>query len=258
MGTVVSEAIMSDATQQKAADQIVIIASDIESMDADQVIPRIPDLIGRVDQTYFELGGLLSRVADEKLWEGSGHDSFRDFIYEEFNLRYRKSMYLMAIYNDLVASEVPWAKVADIGWTRLKEISSILTKANVDEWIAKIMGPPMMTVLQVHEAVKAIKVGSLSSSGNDPIDDTSKVSTITFKVHEDQKENIETAINKAMGEADTEFKGVALDAICMNYLSGGIASKPKPLSEVFKAYQPEEVLESFALTFPNIDVTAQF
>ena len=199
----------------------------------------------------------MVRIADEHLWESAGTDSFKDFIYDEFKLRYSKACYLMRIYNDLVAAEIPWEKVAGIGWTKLVEVSSILSLENVDEWVGKIEGPPPMTVLQVHEAVKAIKVGSLSTSGVDPVEPSSPISTITFKVHTDQKENIAAAIAKAMGEADTEFKGVALDAICLNYLSGGKVSKPKPLSELFKAYEPEDVLESFAVAFPDIDVMAK-
>ncbi len=252
MGAAVSEAVKKSATAEK--DLIVAVASEIEQLDAEGVFKLIPELIENVDSTYFKLGCALAKLSEEGWWKNDEYDSFRSCIEDKFGLHYRKAMYLMNIANSLIESEIPWASVAPIGWTKLKEIADILTLDNVDEWVAKIVGPPPMTVLQIQEAVKAIKVGSLPST--DAPEETSSVSSISFKVHADQKENIKAAIAKAKGEAETEFDGVALDAICMNYLSGGKAAKPKPLSDMFKAFQPEEVLEAFAVNWPDIDVKA--
>lgn len=252
MGVAVKEAVKESATAE--VDLIVEVASEIEQLDAEGVFTLIPELLESVDSTYFKLGCALAKLSEEGWWKNDDYDSFRSCIEDKFGLHYRKAMYLMNIANSLIESEIPWMKVAPIGWTKLKEIADILTTENVDEWVAKIVGPPPMTVLQIQEAVKAIKVGSLAST--DAPDETSTISSISFKVHADQKENIKAAVAKAKGEAETEFDGVALDAICMNYLSGGKAAKPKALSDVFKAYQPEEVLEAFAVNWPDIDVKA--
>jgi hypothetical protein len=42
-----------------------------------------------------------------------------------------------------------------------------------------------------------------------------------YHSHDDQIETIELALERARQEMGTEFDVVALEAICMNYLSGG-------------------------------------
>jgi hypothetical protein len=42
-----------------------------------------------------------------------------------------------------------------------------------------------------------------------------------YHSHDDQVETIESALDRARDEMGTEFDAVALEAICMNYLSGG-------------------------------------
>jgi hypothetical protein len=46
------------------------------------------------------------------------------------------------------------------------------------------------------------------------------VTTKTFKVHEDQKEIIETALKKAREDGNTTFDTVALYYICQDFLGG--------------------------------------
>lgn len=46
-----------------------------------------------------------------------------------------------------------------------------------------------------------------------------------YHAHADQIEIIELGLERARQEANTEFDNVALEAICMNYLSGGNATK---------------------------------
>lgn len=249
----VSEAIMEDVSQEAEPDLIVEVCAKIEGMDQSELEQHIPSLIAEVDFTYFELGLALSRYAEEGWWK-DGYDSFRDSIEDKFGVQYRKAMYLMGISKNLLNADIPYSKVANIGWSKLKEISSILTAENVDEWVEKIEGPPPMTLFQIQEAVKAISVNSLPSSEVPEIED--KIVSMAFKVHPDQKENIRAALDKAKGEAGTEFDAVALDAICMNYMSGGNV-KPKTLAALFKGYNPEDVLEAFDVVWPEIDVTAK-
>jgi len=45
-----------------------------------------------------------------------------------------------------------------------------------------------------------------------------------YHVHADQIETIQPALEGARRELGTEFDAVALEALCMNYLSGGNVS----------------------------------
>jgi hypothetical protein len=257
MSAAVSEAIMEDKTSEDQTDVIVEIVAAIEATDSDLAYGEVRVLLNDVDQNYFKAGGYLARIAEEGIWKAKGYESFKESVEQETGIHWRKAYYWMGIFDAIVESEIPYSKIAPISWTKMKEVASILTLENVDEWVAKIVGPPGMTVFQIQEAVKALKVGSLASSGEVP-EETSSITSISFKVHADQKETIEAAIAKAKGEAETDFAGVALDAICMNYLAGGGGKAPKPkiLSDVLKGYEPEDVLDAFEVVWPDIDVTA--
>jgi hypothetical protein len=128
-----------------------------------------------------------------------------------------------------------------------------MTVENVDEWVQRALAS---TVLDLQLAIAKAKTGVLPNSGITPTDDhKSEVTTFNVKVHADQKTIIEEAIEKALVEAKTEFKGVALEAICMNYLSGGNVTKPTSLTAVLEKYSPEEVLSAMETTFPMLEIT---
>lgn len=241
-------------TTTESTDIIVQTAKEIGDLDRETAIEVVPALIDSVDFSYFKLGGVLSTIQDNDWWTGEA-STFKEFIQDNFGLHYRKAMYLINIYDKLVESGIPWGKVSGIGWTKLKELADILTVDNVDEWVEKANS---MTTLNLQAAVKAYKAGELSTDGTtDP--DSSGVSTFTVKVHPDQKETIKQAIEQAMEEAQTEFKGVALEAICMNYLSGGSTKKaPAPsLTSIMEKMDALDVLEAFEVVFPNINITAE-
>lgn len=235
-------------------DLIVETVSEIEGMTKEDAFLMVPILIESVDFSYFKLGGILSAIQDNDWWIDEA-SSFKEFIPEQFGLHYRKAMYLIKIYDGLVEAEIPWSKVSGLGWTKLKELADILTQANVDEWVEKAHN---LSVLQLIAAVKAFNTGGLLTDGTiDP--DTSGVATITFKVHPDQKETIKQAIEQALEESDTEFKGVALEAICLNYLAGGSTKVPKSLSlsGTMEKYTVEQVLDAFEVVFPEVPLTAE-
>ena len=239
----------------KEIDLIVETVSEIEAMTKDEAFEIVPSLIESVDFSYFKLGGVLSAIQDNEWWVGHGA-SFKEFIPEKFGLHWRKGYYLIKIYDGLVEADISWSKVSGLGWTKLKELADILTQENVDEWVAKANN---MSVLQLIVAVKAFKANDkgLSTEGTtEP--DSSGVSTITFTVHPDQKETIKQAIEQALEETDSDFKGVALEAICLNFLAGGSTKSAKPLSlaGTMEKYTAEQALDAFEVCFPEWDVTA--
>jgi hypothetical protein len=263
-----SEVLMSMGKGKKAAkvkitdetvDAIASVAKSIENLSKDAAYAAIPALLDDVNLNYFKLGGVLSVIRDNKWWHDQyGEIPFMEFLEKHFGLHYRKAMYLIQIYNDLIESGVKWDQVKEIGWTKLKEISSIITPDNVVEWVelAKVLN-----TIQLAERVSAAKAQTLETSGKIPEDapdvSVSSTSKISFKVHEDQKATIELAISKAKGEAGTEYDSVALEAICLNYLSGGKTTKPKSLTEILSTHGPEEVLKAFEKVWPAIDITVE-
>ena len=140
----------------------------------------------------------------------------------------------------------------------------VLDKDNADEWVKKAGA---MTTLQLQEEVAAAQ----KKEGGAPAQITSEVSTMTFKVHKDQKETIEAAIDKAKQMANTEVATVALEHICLDFLPSPKAKGKKadgempPILDVFAAIKEKhgddltealkEIFGAFEAIYPNVDIT---
>ena len=254
MSTNAEQTIEKEEVQE--TDLIVETAKEINALDKETAFEVVPSLIDSVDFSYFKLGGVLSAIQDNEWWNDDS-PNFRSFIEDNFGLHYRKGMYLIKIYDGLVEAEIPWHKVSGLGWTKLKELADILTQENVDEWVAKAES---MTTLNLQAAVKAFKQaedGLTTDGTTDP--DSSGVSTITFKVHPDQKETINQALEQSMEELETEFKGVALEALCLNYLNGGSTKKAPSVSlmSIMEKSSMEKVFECVEACFPDLNITVE-
>jgi len=245
------------ATLKKAkeTDVFILVVQEISKLSAEEAIAEVPKLLNAADQNYFRIGGLLWAISANKYHKTVGFENFNEFVETVYGMKRRKAQYWMQIYDDLIESGVPWAKVKDVGWTKLRGLADILTVENADEWVQRALNS---TVLQLREAIAKAKAGSLPTSGIGPTDDEkSNVTAFTVKVYPDQKQSIKEAVAKARAEANTDYDGVALEAICMNYLAGGNVSKPASLASVLGKYSPEEVLAALEGVFPDFIITAK-
>ena len=199
--------------------------------DAAHVIENLPDeatamakihqLIDEQGLNYFELGGTL-QVMHEKKWY-AGRQTFGELCEEEFGFSRRKAEYLIRIYNFLGAADMTWEQVKAVGWTMMRVLPGKVDPKAAQEWVEKAAS---MSVQQLREEVKVAKVGQ--ETGQKQV--ASSVLTKTFKLHADQKESLETALDKAKKEVSTEADAVALEHVCMTFLSPG-ASVPKEKPE---------------------------
>ena len=190
---------------------------EVEHMGREEAYDAVPVLLGSVDESYFKLGLILDHIKSNQWWAKG--DTFRNVVEGTFGIKYRKAMYLIGISDNLVEANVPWSKVKSLGWTKLKEVSDILTPENVDEWVDKAGA---VSTLELKELVKAAKQDSLEPSDLPDVTDT--VSTLTFKLHKDQRDQIVAALEQGKLEAETEYSSVALESICSGYLAGSVST----------------------------------
>lgn len=262
------------------ADVLVDVATEVESLNQTKAFTLVDELVRESGLSEFRLGGVLAHIQDEASKEGGeawldGHDSFRGLVEARFNLHYRKAMYLINIYKHLVEKQIPWNAVKDVGWTKLKELAAILTQKNVETWVGRAK---KMTTMQLQEAVKKAQ-----HKGSDATE-TPSVSTLTLKVHKDQKEVIREAMDKAKVESKTDVDTVAMTNICQAYLGNAIemdtgqeteVKKPKAkgklaafhkervtamfkeISEDLSGDGAETVLEAFGEVWPDITVNVE-
>ncbi len=245
------------ATLKKAkeTDVFVLAVQEISKLSAEEAIAGVSALLDAADQNYFRIGGTLSAIAAQKFYKVAGFENFNEFVEAIYGMKRRKAQYWIQIYDDLIDSGVPWNKIKDVGWTKLRDLAAMLTPENVDEWVQRALNS---TRLQLREAIAKTKAGSLATSGITPTNgEKSSVTKFCVTVHDDQKTLIKEAIEKARVEANTEFDGVALEGICMNYLAGGVSTKPTALTAVLEEYSPEEALTAVESVFPEFEITAK-
>lgn len=255
--TVSGEAVKTKPAKVKKIenDLIVKLVQEISNLSAEDAIKEVPDLLNGADENHFKLGGVLSLISTSKFFKVDGFENFKDFVEGKFGIQYRRAMYWITIYDALVESGVPWEKVQHVGWTKLRDLAPILTLDNVDEWVERAMG---LTTIQLQDAILKFKAGALTNAGSEPVETAkSATTTVTFKIHADDKILIKSAIEKAKHEAETEYDGVALVSLCNNYLTGGMVAKPASLIEILQKYTPEEVLEGTEKAFPDLIVSAK-
>jgi hypothetical protein len=238
---------MAKTTKEKSTDVFVGTAQLIEELEPEKLEAHALWCLGNVDCNYFELGGTLSRIQREKVWMGKA-TSFAEYVQTVFGMKYRKANYLMTTYTRLLNSEVPWSKVEGLGWSILKDISAVITPENVDEWVVRAH---TLSRPDLQQAVAQALSGTLPK-GNTDEPPANKHHNMTFKFHEDQYESVEMAIERAKGEAETEYPAVAMEAICLSYLAG--ANGKPDLKAVMAANGYERVLEVFAELWPEVDL----
>lgn len=264
----------------KSEDLIEATAQEIENIkDASSAHKMIHELSSQQGFLEFRLGGCLAMV-QSKQWFGD-HANFKAFIEAETDLDYRKAMYLISIYVGIIEANIPWEKVSGVGWTKLKDLVSILTQDNVDEWVTKAKNSNYHTLVAEIAAYKKSLNGDATQAPA-PVD--SVVSTLTFKVHDDQKDVINAALEKAMKAGSTDVKTVALEYMAHDYLASSgnkamatQAPKAAPITAEAAAQAVEakayfvalanlvgpdnrlqlaqEILEAFDSVFPDVELT---
>lgn len=243
----------SEAQSIAEDDLIVKTAHEVENLKEEKAFKLVPQLLNNIDHDYFRLGGVLAVIQEQGWYMDKGHENFRAFVEAECGIQYRKAMYLIEIYNGLVESGVKWEQVKHLGWTKLKELAKHLTPENVSEWVGLAEN---MTVLQLQETIKQKTAGTAESPEKTETE-AKKTTTMTFKLHEDQKEIVKEALGKCKHESGTTVDSVALERICLDFLGGESKLKAIPsLEEMMKGKSAEEVLTVFGSVFPEVEIQA--
>lgn len=233
-------------------DQIVGVATQIEALreDKEAVYQQIRDVSDGKALSDFVLGGLLSVANASKWYKEDGYDSFKEFLKEEFPaIEYRKANYLINMYDSLVEAEVEWEDVKDIGWTKLSRLAQVLDKENAKSWIKRARKCSTVELLGL------IKESKQSGDGTKP-PASEPVKKKSFTLHEDQAGVVEDAVQKAKEDMGTEYEGVALDAICQNFLTGDpIEVTGGNLKEMMEEAGIQAVADLMNEIWPHIEVT---
>lgn len=183
-----------------------------------EVRKKVKVLVQNVDESYMDLGRLLFRVHAGHYWSDWGFEDFGAYVAEELGFEERKAKYLLAIWKRFrVDLGVPASKLKRIGWSKAKELLPVVDEKNYEEWLDKAR---TMKVRDLQKAVQKKRGKKTGSEGE-------TFHSLNLKFSDDQWSNVETAMEQAASEADSDKKGHLIDLICTEYLSGKIPAGKK-------------------------------
>jgi N-glycosylase/DNA lyase len=172
----------------------------------DTLVRRARHLADAIDQSYLELANILSALVRYKYPESIGYqgkEGFERFLAEKIGIRYRKARYLIGIADAIESSGLDEDKVREIGWVKAKELAGL----PAEDAVRLLEYAQDATLDEVKAVARQLK-------GQKP-----PPATVTFSVHPDQAEIINTAISKAKLLCKTESPAHALEMICGEWLA---------------------------------------
>jgi hypothetical protein len=111
---------------------IAALVVEIQDMTSEAALKRATRLVRICHRTYFELGGTLKRIKDEKWYHP--HKTFKAYV-ADLGISYREAKYFISIFETLTRANIEWEKVEEIGWTKLVCLVDVITTQNADHWL---------------------------------------------------------------------------------------------------------------------------
>jgi len=174
--------------------------------EAGDAISAAKMLDARAHETNYTLGGVLAHIQEEGLYKEAGYDGtggFADFVNTELSIGYRAAAEQIRIYKIMAPLEVDEARLAAIGWTKVREIINVVTAENVEE---KLDFAENHTRDEVIEHVKTEKVvgkkGTRKVTSEGEKGKTATKVTFKFEAFEENGTLIQNALESALKGTD--------------------------------------------------------
>jgi hypothetical protein len=151
------------------------------------------------EETFISLGGVLKHIYDTGAHKQLGFDGkrgFADYMLKELNMQYRKGMYLIEIYAVSRRLNLDEALLAQIGWSKLKEISNKLDEANAAE-LLEYARSHTREELVAHVRQSYVNAGDGSESPGRVLK-----TRLMFNLFDDQYQSVERALSAASAQID--------------------------------------------------------
>ena len=240
------------------ADVVVDLIHKIENLNKDDAIARLGELEDGHEQTYFEIGGVLSVIQKSEWFEP--YASFDEWVEKNTAMRRSKARVLVQIYDAISNSGITWAKVEHIGWTKLRAVARVLKPGNADSWI-EFASTHAKTEIIEHVRQELGTSCAPATSGS------TGWRNKTFKLHDDQIEIVSVAIEKMKEKSETLHDSVALEFICQEYLAGQTLEQKLPhlspdamadvLTSIFKRYEKDALKDILKSALANFGGTLE-
>lgn len=132
--------------------------AQIETMTPEETFAAVANLKDKLEDSFINLGQLLSEIKRSKLYKRKGYESFKDFVEAEYKMSGSLAGKLVQSFDLFIEEmDVDEATVKDIGFDRLQMIRPLVQKADWgdrDLWVEKAEEMPTK---QLREHIKELK-----------------------------------------------------------------------------------------------------
>jgi hypothetical protein len=207
----VVEAVASIEAAVAALTDSKSVAAILESKD---MLTAAKELAVAAEETFISLGGVLSHIYDSGAHKVLGFDGkrgFADYMLKELNILYRKGMYLIDIYKVTRRFNLDERLVAEIGWSKMKEIANRIDAENANE-LLEYARDHTREDLVAHVRKTYVKAGESA-------DDPGRVlkTKLAFSLFGDQAQVVERALQAATAQIENATPEQALMLICSEW-----------------------------------------
>jgi hypothetical protein len=181
---------------------------------------RLVVLKREIEGRFLESGQLLLEAYRGNYHAILGYATFEHFVHETLDLSYRTAKYLMDVYAVLIEqAKAPVAAVAEVGWSRAKELVPVVTRENAAEWLdyAKTH-----KTTDINRRVRQAKSGGQAEGW----------SPLTFGLFDGERKTVEEALELAARETGNERNGYNLALICADYAAEARARQEQATAPV--------------------------
>jgi hypothetical protein len=220
------------ADSPPGADLIVDLLRGIETLTKDDARARFLELEENQEETFFEIGGVLSAIRKRKWFDPYG--SLDEWVEKNTAIKRSRARALIRIYDGVAKSGVTLAKVKHLGWTKLNALVGVLEDEHADRWIE------MASNHSRAEIKKLVQEHLVGSAGRKPAESTpTRVKTYKFHVQDDRHvEAVDAAFDAAKKVKGLSNSSDAFAHICACYMrlqwrKGGTDQMPDGLACVF-------------------------
>lgn len=178
------------------------------------------ELLTQVNRSNFILGGVLKRILDTGIHTRLGYTGkkgFEDFCSVELGIAYRKARYLIDTYEKFTQIGFDEDRLERIGWSKAKELARI----RAEDLQRDIEG--LLAYAEGHtrdELIEHVKSGYEVTQRAQTV----KSTTFTFKLIEEEGEQVKAALFHAKGLSGEDDANKALLHICSDWMNTAQAS----------------------------------
>lgn len=178
----------------------------------DECRERINHISHAAEASFLELAELLYEAKTQGYAEVWGFDNFQEWATSEFPMGARKAYYFVEIWETIVecGKKLDRKKLTKLGWTKAKDLASVISAENCEEWVDKAQG---MTTRELTDETKTFRRKAEA---------TKKARTATtilnLKLEEDEYAPIRDALDFAKTITEHPEDSLALAHVCMEWL----------------------------------------